>query len=169
MLKDRNQSSKYLYSNLALETLALPHSSLTSWTILQKLKKHSDKKSKIKNLLNILNICLGIIRKKSRHIKSLKQLTHKKSSSCLKSYQYFQTISKMNATQYTLLPDKSHCIPSNKPKILNLQISSLYTSSHDYSSLCSFSVSRNTVTLTLSQKMSHLCKCKAIIDIWPKS
>jgi hypothetical protein len=109
------------------------------------------------------------MRKKSRHIKSLKQLTHKKSNSYWESYQYCHTISKINATQYTLLQDRSHCIASKKSKVLSLQISSLYTSSHDYLSLCFFLVSRNTVTLTLSQKISHLYKCKAIIDIWPKS
>ncbi len=112
---------------------------------------------------------LGIMRKKSRHIKSLKQLTHKKSNSYWGSYQYCQTISKMNATQYTFQQDRSHFIHSKKSKVLNLQISSLSTSSHDYSSLYSFSVSRNTVTHIFNQKMSHLCKCKVIIDIWLKS
>ncbi len=109
------------------------------------------------------------MRKRSRHIKSLKQLTHKKSNNYWKSYRYCQTTSKMNATQYTLLQDRPHYIPSNKPKVSSLQINSLYISSHDYSNLCFFSVSRNTITHIFNHKMSHLCKCKAIIDIWPKS
>ncbi len=112
---------------------------------------------------------LETMKKKSRHIKNLKQPTPKKSNSYWESYQYCQTISKMNAWQYTLLQDRPHYIPSNKLKVLSLQISSLYTSSHDYSSLCFFSVSRNTVTHVFNQKMSHLCKRKAIINIWPKS
>ncbi len=153
MPRDRNQLSKYLCSNYALETLALSHSSLTSWTILQRLRRHSDKKSNINNSLNILNIYLEVMRKKSRHIKSLKLLTDKKSNSYWKSYQYCQTVSKMNARQYMLLQDRSHCIPSNKPKILSLQISSLCTSSQDYLSLCFFSASRNTVTHVFNQKM----------------
>ncbi len=112
---------------------------------------------------------LEIMRNKSRHIKSLKQLTHKKSNSYWESYQYCQTVSKMNAWQYTLLQGRPLYIHSNKQKILILQISSLYTSSHDYSNLCSFLVSRNTVIHVLNQKILHWCKCKAIIDIWPKS
>jgi hypothetical protein len=109
------------------------------------------------------------MRKKNRHIKSLKQPTHKKSNSYWENYQYYQTVLKMNVRQYTLLQDRPHYIPLKKPKVFSLQISSLYTSSHDYLSLCLFSLSRNTVTPVFSQKMSHLCKCKAVIDIWLKS
>jgi hypothetical protein len=52
---------------------------------------------------------------------------------------------------------------------LSLQFSSLCTSSHDYWSLCFFLVSRNTFIHLFNQKISHSCKCKAIIDIWQKS
>ncbi len=109
------------------------------------------------------------MRKKSRHINNLKQPTHKKGNSYWESYQYCQTISKMNVWKYTSQRDRSHYIPSNRPKILSLRISSLYTSSHNYSILCFFSVSRNIFTRVLNQKISNLCKCKAIIDIWPNS